>query len=83
MNYHAYYAQSAALVVATPNPAIIGDQYPVRGILITATVAGNCVLKLDDGSTLTVALAVGTVILPLAVINVMSQTATASYWQLG
>jgi len=70
-----YYRYASPYVVATPRPA-------GKGILITTTVAGNAVLQLDDpnSSTVTVTLSVGTITLPLAVSNVVSQTATASYW---
>jgi hypothetical protein len=55
---------------------------PIAGFAATATVAGNATVTLLGGTQMTIALAVGTVVLPLAVLEVNSQTATATYWQL-
>lgn len=79
------YSQAAAITpgsgatVASP----IND-LPVRGVLITATVAGNVVVVLAGGQTVTVAVAVGSVILQLAAlgVNTSGTTATATYWAL-
>lgn len=76
------YSQAAALTVGTPNPETI-NAAPVTGILCVVTVTGNAVFKLSDGASVTVSLAVGTVILPLSVIEVVSSAATATYTQLG
>lgn len=81
LNSPAPYGKSAALVVGTPNPNTISNSV-VSGLLVTATVAGNAVVKLDDGGNVTVALAVGTTLFPFCVIEIVSQTATATYYQL-
>lgn len=76
------YGLSAALTVGTPNPATIND-YPIGGLLITTTVAGTATVTLAGGTTVSVACPVGTVIYQdLAVIEVNSSTATATYYQL-
>lgn len=68
-------------VGAAAIPNLIND-LPVAGLMAVATVAGNATITLSGGSQVTISLAVGTVILPLATIRVNSQTATATYYAL-
>lgn len=87
------YVKSESLTVGTPVAAYFGtlgptpsSYSPVRAILINVTVAGDVKLQLTDGNNITLsALPVGTYILPLQVIQVISSgtTATATYWDLG
>lgn len=76
------YGLSAQLTVGAPNPATIGD-FPVSGLLITATVAGTAQVTLSGGTVVPIACPVGTTIYQdLAVIEINSSTATATYYQL-
>lgn len=52
-----------------------------QALAVACTVAGNIAVKLSGGTTLTVPVAVGFVILPLAALSVLSTgtTATATY----
>lgn len=71
-----------AYVVATPRA-------PGKGILITTTVAGNCVLRMNgtlpDGTAsddVTITLVIGTTYYPIAVSQVVSSAATATFWAM-
>jgi hypothetical protein len=55
---------------------------PGRAFRINCTVAGNVVVTMADGSSETIAAAVGYTILPFAVTVVASATATATYANL-
>jgi hypothetical protein len=57
---------------------------PGRSLVINCTVAGNVKVGFADGSTLTIAVAIGTLILPWAVAQVFvaGTTATATYANL-
>lgn len=50
-----------------------------RALLVNATAAGTVTLGMVDGTTLTVAVDVGTLILPFVVAKINSATATATY----
>lgn len=56
-----------------------GDAAKGRLFIVNATVAGNVVITALDGSTHTIAVAVGYSAFPYAVKNVASATATATY----
>jgi hypothetical protein len=76
------YGLSAQLTVGSPNPAVF-DDFPVSGLLITATVAGAAQVTLSGGTVVSIACPVGTTIYQdLAVIEINSSTATATYYQL-
>lgn len=81
------YAKSAALTVGVAmSPAYFGtipNQTPLRGLFMNCSVAGNVVVTLTDGSTLTIAAQVGVFVLPLAVQEVVSETATCTFAALG
>lgn len=58
----------------------VGSDGPVGRILIVnATVAGNVVLKMFDGSAHTIAAGIGYAAYPYAVRQVVSTTATATF----
>lgn len=71
------YRGVVAIVVGT-------DQLARRGVQIVCTVAGNVSLKMADGSTNVVPVAVGLTILPYSVlgVNTSGTTATATYSNL-
>lgn len=70
-------ATSAAAVSASDTVAVAAG----RSFVINCTVAGNVKVKFADGTALTIAVAVGTLILPWAVILVFvtGTTATATF----
>lgn len=77
------YSEAVTLVVGTPIAELLND-LPISGILITATVAGNVSLTLAGGQIVVIAVAVGSVLHPLAAlaVNTSGTTATATYYAL-
>ena len=62
----------------------VGVAIPLGGkaLLINCTGAGSAVIQFQDGSTVTVNLAVGLYEFNWAVIQIVSSTATAQFWNL-
>lgn len=72
------YAFSTATALTTATPTTV----PCRGVLISCTAAGTLTLTLMDGSTVTIDVIVGTIVLPLAVTEYTAGTATATVYAM-
>lgn len=69
----------------TATAMTVGTVYPAgRAVIISCTVTGNIVVKLADGSTMTLAVPVGLLEFTWASIGIVTSgtTATATYYNL-